>query len=328
MLNNFTSGKNTTFSDELNENSAAYITQSGLNLIRQLKNRDVVLSGSGQDGFVEAYVSKSGQKNTIQDSELFQPKTTAFPIFKDFTAAQDGQDVFEFESYGVGFNNQASGSSNVFDEDTNTSETISQDPDISVSYGDTFSSQTVTNVYFKAEGQGDEGNGIGAGVSVDLQTYDGSSWNNEKTYSDGGSDPDLFIEQGFLLNKTVEGIRLKLTTDGDSDFNNSVSTYELAYATDYSTGIISHSLSLNQTASTVNNVIGVPLVNNWESGANIDFRLSNSSNTTKWFNATPVKFHELDSSISSPTELEVRLDPASNPQPNTPSLDGFYLYTS
>lgn len=329
-FNKFTSGKNTNFSDELNENSVAYITQSGLNLIRQLKNRDITLDSFGKDGFVEAYVNKFGQKNTIQDSELFQPKTTAVPIFKDLKLETKSND-FIFDSYTVGFSNKASGSNNVFDSDLNTSESFGGDGSRSKTYSNTFSAKNVKNVYYKvdAKGEGRQNEGDGD-VSVKLQTYDGSSWNDEKSYSDfsAESNASVFIEESFVLNKTVEGIRLDITANADKFRPSSIDAFELAYGTSYRTGIISHSLSLNQTAENVTNAIGVPLVTNWEPGANIDFRLLNNSNTTEWFNSTPVKLHKLNSSISSPTELEVRLDPASNPQPNTPSLKGFYLYTS
>jgi len=77
-LNNFTSGANTDFSDELNENSSVFLTQSGLNLIRQLKDRNVDFSEGQIDGFAEAYTSSTGRKgsvNTSQTSAVFADST-------------------------------------------------------------------------------------------------------------------------------------------------------------------------------------------------------------------------------------------------------------
>lgn len=72
-LNNFTSGINTGFSDELNENfNAIYsdsFTQNGLNLIRQLQDRNVNFSEAYIDGFAEAYTSESGRKGNVITSE-------------------------------------------------------------------------------------------------------------------------------------------------------------------------------------------------------------------------------------------------------------------
>jgi len=75
-FNSFTSGKNINFSDELNENSAEFLTQSGLNLIRQLQDRSISFSNGQLDGFAEAYVDSDGQKNNVNTANT----TASFKI--------------------------------------------------------------------------------------------------------------------------------------------------------------------------------------------------------------------------------------------------------
>ena len=97
---------------------------------------------------------------------------------------------------------------------------------------------------------------------------------------------------------------------------------------EFNVSVISHNISSNTFSSTISKAIGIPLIADWEDGADIQYKLSNATEDTGWLPAgNNPKTTTFTPFTSQPTTLTVKLIPkATNPTPGYPSIKGFWVY--
>jgi len=334
-LNNFTSGVNTDFSDELNENSAVFLTQSGLNLIRQLQDRGVDFSNGEIDGFAEAYVGENGRRNTVT-TNLYGSGAAVFDTDEYIPGLSDVEDGATITEDAFSSNNNAQGWSNpenIRDNDPSTAASASA---IDGSFTDTgtyeyyigftFSSQYISTFISKF---GCFLGGDAADAYVDLETYDGNSWSQFTRIAGGGEVSLSDSTRTYNIDNTIQGIRLYFYDDTGSDFTTiEADVFDMRLGS-LDSGIIEHNVT--ELGSNIQNAIGIPLINNWEDGADIQYKLSNSSGDDTGFlpaGNTP-EVSEFTQFSAEPDTLTVKLVPKdTSPSADTPSIKGFYLKTA
>ncbi|MFC2086480.1 hypothetical protein ACFLQ9_02040 [Bacteroidota bacterium] len=88
--------------------------------------------------------------------------------------------------------------------------------------------------------------------------------------------------------------------------------------------LIYHNIPNGYFSSGISNTIGVPLINDWEEGANIQYKLTNDTEDSGWLNYNVVS--SFTPFTSEPTKVIVKLIPkADNPTPGVPAIYGFYV---
>ena len=119
------------------------------------------------------------------------------------------------------------------------------------------------------------------------------------------------------------------TTDGNGytscsniDFTADESVPLLTLAEAFPATIVTHDIPTGTFNSTVSSAIGSPLVEDWETGAAITYKLTNATEDTGWLTTNTIS--EFTVFTSEPTSLIVKLTPkSSNPTDSYPSIRGF-----
>jgi len=93
---------------------------------------------------------------------------------------------------------------------------------------------------------------------------------------------------------------------------------------------ITHNVPSGRLSADIDTAIGVPLIDKFESGASVEYKLTNSSgDDTGWLPAYTPVVSEFAQFTSEPETLKVRLTPKNtSPSMNTPSIKGFYVNAS
>ena len=85
---------------------------------------------------------------------------------------------------------------------------------------------------------------------------------------------------------------------------------------------ITHTIPSGTFPATINSAIGTPLVEDWETGASINYKLTNATEDTGWLTSNVVS--NFTAFTSQPTKLIVQLVPKiSSPTAGYPSIRGF-----
>jgi hypothetical protein len=117
-------------------------------------------------------------------------------------------------------------------------------------------------------------------------------------------------------------------TYSNTDFNTSESVPDFTAATssDYDS-IITHNIPSGTFNSTISSSFGTSLVDDWETGANIQYKLTNATEDTGWLETEEVT--NFTAFTSEPTTLIVKLVPkATSPTTGYPSIKGFWVRAS
>jgi len=315
-LNTFTAGVNTSFSSQLNSNFIEAYTLEALNLIRQLQDRSVTFSKGGFDWWGEAYNDSDGRMNSV-DTTL----TTNY--FRTFDSTNLG--------YGADFTNTAA-SDTLHDPDSFTNPTYAFDSNLTTqatkggdgthSIGKTFSSKSIDRVYWKAEITGGTGTRT---LTVELQSYNGSSWSTVSTLLNAVTGPATWSGVYAGTISSVQGLRLRCTHTSGNGLS-TAGVYELQYntvGTAVYTDVVMN-IPSGTFSSTISKSILVPLIYYWEAGADLTYKLTNAGEDTGWLpcGTTPM-LSEFTAFTSEPTKLTVRLTPkSSSPTTGYPTISG------
>ncbi len=91
--------------------------------------------------------------------------------------------------------------------------------------------------------------------------------------------------------------------------------------------IIVHTIPTGTFSNTISNGIGIPLIEDWEDGADIQYKLTNATEDTDWLDCSnSSKISTFTAFTSEPTELTVKLIPTdTSPTSGYPSINGFVI---
>lgn len=268
-LNDFTDGQVLT-GTQLDSNYGSLWRSLGCNHIRTLMDRAVTYSAGQVEGWGEAYISSTGRNSAV------------------VSTLGAGYAVFDTNKYKAGFITDMAPGDTLHDPDSWTNPTYAFDGDDTTmatlvvqnatkSLGKTFSSKYVYIVRSKftyfAGTTGDSGD-----MTVKLQTYNGSTWadfatlvNVTSTVNNSGTP----IEVSTVLNSTVQGVRLSFIANG-SVATEAQRVYSIQYGVSGSS-TITHTLPLETFSPTISSSMGVPLIADWENGADLKYKLTSLS---------------------------------------------------
>lgn len=313
-LNTFTNGT-TGYANDVLSNDTVLLKQTGRNLIRQLQDRDADISADGGE-FAEAYIDSDGRKNSVNTTN-----TTC---------------VFDTDKYKPGYVDEASGDTthdpdgytnvaNAFDNDDATSATYTNAPGgaKTTQLGKTFSSKNVYLVKVKASAGILNSSGT---IYIYLQTYNGSTWSTANTWSQvyGSTGNHTFsVDETYQLDTSTQGVRLQLVTPNSAS-NNVHAVYTLEYG-DMAETVIEQSVASGTFSSTISTAFMTFLSEDWETGADVQFKLSNGSDDSGYLNSNEIV--SFTAFASEPTTLTVKLIPkSSGPTAGYPSIKGVAVF--
>lgn len=102
------------------------------------------------------------------------------------------------------------------------------------------------------------------------------------------------------------------------------------YKPDTTEKIIIHTIPTGSFISTVSTVIGVPMIVDWETDDDIQYKLTNATEDTGWLSCSNApSVNSFTPFTSEPTTLTVKLIPKSvAPTTGYPSIKGFWIRTT
>ena len=280
----------------INDNNGVVLRQCGLNLIRQLEDRSVILSADGGE-WAEVYSDGDGTLssvdfvNTTANMDVENKKITSnldLVIAGITTSSGDIEDI-----------------TNMFNKSIQNFTRINT----TGSYvGKTFDSQNVIKIKTYV------GRSATGTTECFIQTYNGSTWTTVATLNPGTTPGWTSVD----VNSSIQGVRL-LSNDNDD-----IHAYVLEIVGDSAEVLIYHNIPSGSFSSTISNCVGIPKFVNWESGSNIQYKLTNATEDTGWLN--PNEIVEFTAFTSEPTKCIVKLIPkTSSPTSGYPSISGFAL---
>jgi hypothetical protein len=287
---------------------------NGLNTIRTLQDRAITLAPDGGE-FAEAYTDSTGRLNSVASAtaEFYTDKYT--PTLTDQASGDSTADP-----------NSYTNPSYAFDSDDATAATKASPAGAdNHSLGKTFSAKTVD--WARVRIKMTSGSGDGSQVMTQkLQSYNGSTWSDVATiYARTGAAQDTgVITQLISVNASIQGIRILCTLTGGGSANAVFYIYSLEYG-DAIDGEITHTIPANTFSSTLSTAFGTFLPEDWEAGADVQFKLTNATEDTGYLATNQVV--EFTALTSEPTSCIVKLIPkTSSPTAGYPSINGFALY--
>ena len=261
----------------------------------------------------DIFTSKGGAKSTIDatntDSIYHSGEGLYLLLITDEASGDTTHDPDSFTN-----------PSNAFDGDDSTYAEKSSE---NVSLGKTFSAKTIVEVKVKAQCSFDTGTNGDYTLHIILQSYDGSTWTDEKdwTKSDYSYHGTFDLESSYSLNKSVQGLRLKYTASyagsgGYRDFK----IYSLEYAQSYD------SSSSVETNTIIDEKVPDSIVvygkTNIPSDTSIKVDISDDGGTT-WSLTDKELDTPIDTSSFSTGNLALKFKLATTDTSKTPKLYGY-----
>ena len=282
------------------------------NLIRQLQNRSVVFSADGGE-WAEAYTDSNGRLNSVASATAFYNS-----LEEKVVAGVDDEASGDTTSDPNSFTNP----SYAFDGDRTTYARKTIDGGSrSWSLGKTFTAKNVNLVQYRVAGK------VGGGSfhTIKMQTYDGATWNDETTVGYGAETSLQYYEDSYELNSSVEGVRFLFTGDGHASGTLDFRVLNITYGDMADNTVVTHDLPSGSFSSTISSCFGSALVADWETGANIQYKLTNATSDTGWLTYNEVS--SFTAFASEPTTCIVKLIPkTTSPTTGYPSIKGFAVY--
>ena len=315
-------------SANLNNMNAERIMWIAQNQIRQLMDRDAKLSNGNVGFFAEAYIDSNGRKNSVDTGSTTATYSSGDEMYfaGTFTDEASGDSTHDPSSY--------SSPGNAFDDDSGTYASHDGSTNATTYLGKTFGAKTVDMVYVKSYSQADGAGGSGMHVnstSIKLQSYNGSTWSDEQTLDSdsGGAGTSSSADTYIIFNKSVQGLRVQnYSSNGGVSPEHRHRVYSLEYGDfDGSSVEVYHDIPSGTFGSAVSKAICVPFLENWESGANIQFKLTNTGgDDSGWLDCMdtePIVSSFTAFSNGEPDTLIVKLIPkGSSPTPGYPAIKG------
>lgn len=318
-INEMPSGINEFATSMINNNVSTILRTSLLNTISQLEDRTITFSSDGGI-FAESYVDTDGRLDSIDSTN-----TDALIFYTGAGNSINGELTLTYETkFRPGYDDEASGDTthdpdsvtnpaNFFDGNDSTY-ADSSPGGASNSLGKTFTSKYVYAVKYKAMLRHNASTVSG---TIKLQTYNGSTWDDEVTDTATSESNGYAVNKRVILDKTVQGVRVAI--DGDS--TDQCRWFTLEYG-DVNDSEIVHDIPSGTFSATFKNGFATAKLVDWESGANVQYKFTNATEDSGYDSFNTV----LSSSAaftSEPTKFWVKLVPkTTSPTAGTPSVSG------
>jgi hypothetical protein len=300
--------------------SAGSYVANARNLIRQLQDRSVEFSADGGE-WAEAYTSAGGRLDSVDTGD-----TTAVFDTNKYTFTMDSPEASGDTTHDPdSFTNPE----NAFDFDSGTfaNKNVSTKGGVNYYLGKTFDEKTVAFVRFYCYGKISHSMAINS-VTFRLESYDGSNWNDEQLLGtiDGYATQELTLNSTVMLNKDVEGVRIRCSA-GSDDTSSTLAKEFKVYIFDYSStsgdGLIIHDIPSGTFSATISSTIGIPLFEDWNTDGNIQYKLTNAEpEDSGWLNYNKLQY--FTEFTAEPTKLTVKIVPSTTV--GYPAIRGFSLY--
>ncbi|MEI6209642.1 MAG: hypothetical protein WCP20_22900 [Desulfuromonadales bacterium] len=304
------------FKSKSSETSDRMLNYLGLVNLRSLELGTSNLGGGLTDGWGEVYIDSNGKYDSvIGGTALYDNQLLKFVCnFIGNASVDTTSNPNNFVNPNYAFDNNDSTAATIQTSSSNATYTI----------GKIFPAKSISTVKFVAETTINQGSGWGSGVK--LQSFNGSTWSDIPNTSmwDNNGGVGKFAKISYI-NSSIQGVRAQF--DSLSTIH-SFTLYSLEYGIGEIESTIVHSIPVGALSGKISKSIGIPLIDNWEAGADIQYKLSNASEDTGWL---PAGNNPLSSTFttftSQPTTLTVKLIPkSSNPTGGFPSIKGFWVY--
>jgi len=317
----FTDGSIITAGGQNSAHARKY-TLEGLNHIRQLIDRAGVYSAGQIDGWGEAYIDADGRNNSVDTgttTSLFY--TDKYPATSNVNSAPSDttHDPNSFTNV-----------NNAFDENLTTyaNKTVANSATQQYGLGKTFASKGIGIAVVKYYADWD--NNIGNNY-IKIQTYNGSTWTDVETLETLSAALGTVTDtKTIIINSTVEGVRIYFDFTGTTSQDLDARVYEISYY-EPSTVEIYHTIPTGTFPATISSAIGIPLIEDWETGANIQYKLTNTGgDDSGWLDAmdTSPEVSSFTAFTAEPDTLIVKLIPkTTSPTAAYPSVRGFFINT-
>lgn len=316
---NFTNG-NVVDANQINPDYNRVYTLTGLNTIRQIMDRSIEFSKGYIDGFGDAYTDSNGQLNSVDTSnttalydEQYEQYSSVRVYSDDNYLMNGGSDSSQTATF-TGNITSPNNKNVIFDKiivyfnisplTGSVTINIKKGTSILVSKSENYSDASNVTVYLRpSEYTSYFSDGDSYTIEITL-----SSSNIESSTYTGSYSGTLFSINDMQRRKVWIYAKEIDDTSGSEVYMN------------ISTGTLS---------STISSSIGVPFIADWESGANIQYKLTNGTDDTGWLNAgNSPEIASFTAFSSEPTQLIVKLTPKStSPTVGYPSIKGFWVYT-
>lgn len=299
---------------------------AGQNTIQQLQDREITFSADG-GMFAEAYIDADGRKNSVvtadTTTQFVTDKYTAIDLSIDTDLVAAGT----IQSSVTSGTNEWTTPENAFDGDDSTSASTSKPSNsntLSAIVGKTFTSTFIEIVKVKASLSCTSNSN---NRSIVLQTYNGTTWTNALTLASTTLNITLNVEQSYYLSLTVQGVRIVFSASSPgNNFSSNLSLSTLEGGDSLNLPTIKHAIPTGTFSSTPSTAFMTFKAEDWESGADVQFKLTNATEDTGWLASNEVvSFTAL---TAKPDECIVKLIPkATSPTAGYPSINGIALYS-
>jgi hypothetical protein len=290
----------------------------GQSIINTLQDRAITFPADGGI-FAEAYTDADGRLDSVDtgDTTALFDTNKYRPRFEDISGDTTSSAVSQ---------GSWADTDNAFDRDRATTATHSftangYSGSYTCSLGKTFSAKTIGDVYIKCSGTA-----MGSGtrtITITLESYNGSSWSTEGATLVTGNNTTVSFDGYRTLNKSVQGLRILYSTNVGAGTANQL-LYELSYG-DMEESIITHDIPANTFSSTLSSSFATFKAVGWETGADVQYKLTNATEDTGYLNMNEVA--EFTALTSTPTKMIVKLIPEGTaPTSGFPSVSGVTLF--
>jgi len=297
------------------------IIYHGKNVISQIMNGFYVFDASAKE-WGEAYSDANGNRNSVEVNILDKDKCI------HLSSNQTYRPNITFTNSDITHNPSSLSDPEIFFDENDTTY-VHQNYGIgtySTQLGKTFSEKYIDLIFYKISFK--RYSGAEATLTITLQTYNGSTWGNAKTVVNSQiAGVNTYTYAGVhFYSALTQGIRLNITGTGGNSSGSDHYYYYLRYNTTTAPPFseIIHNITAGTFSSTISSTIGIPLIRDWEEGANIQYKLTNDTEDSGWLDYNVVS--SFTPFTGEPTKVVVRLIPkADNPTIGVPAIYGFYV---
>lgn len=295
-------------STSLNDNYNFMNSITLKNVINELEDHDVEFTKDG-GLFAEAYVDSTGRLDSVDTVN-----TNAIYSDDNYVLGSDSTDFMQSGTNNLVNPTTISNPDNCFDTDDATYADASSTNGQTWAIGRIIPSTYVYSVKYKGYANSLSGSET---TAASIQIYDGSTWTTVVTFN--GTHTESYSGV-YILNDTVQGVRLSLTVNGSADAD--VKFYTLEIYDMASESIIVHNIPSGTFSSTLQTAFLTAKVSDWETGANIQYKLTNDTEDTGYNDYNEILVAS-SAFTSEPTKLWVKIIPkTTNPTSGVPSIKG------
>jgi len=320
-ITEFTSGINTNFSTELNDNYALLFNDVMITKIEQLIDRSIIRPNDKVSPLSEAYTDQNGRNNIVS---VVPTETTGYFITNKYPSYSLLEDLDSTVENLSSFTNPTY----AFDNDfvTGATKTINSTSaqTLGITFPETYAA--VARIYCSigtAQATGHTNTAI-------LQTYNGSTWSNHTTIINAAHANGSFLDtynSFVVIDANTQGIRLSFATS-NADPDTTYTLYELQVGVTQET-LIQHTIASGTFNSDVSSAIAAVKVADWESGSSIQYKVANASEDSGCLDfdvsgtTLIAKISTFTAFTAEPTKFIIKLIPkGTSPTTGYPSIYG------